>query len=163
MAANKDLEDKLQEMNAASDKSVVDLKERIQVLEKELHNANELLSSSKLRGLFFLRLLTCFQLIGGVSHASACTLGTYCNLFSNIWSENPTSVVTCSAYTQIVCLIDSATHNVAFLNKVRVSCTFWPGPVSSTSLLNEEQLTTLSPTAAAASKIKPGMKLTEVD
>lgn len=58
---------------------------------------------------------------------------------------------------------DSATHNVAFLNKVKVSCTFWPGPVSSTSLLNEEQLTTLSPTAAAASKIKPGMKLTEVD
>lgn len=84
MAANKDLEDKLQEMNAASDKSVVDLKERIQILEKELHNANELLSSSKLRGLFFLRLLTCFQLIGGMSHASACTLGTYCNLFSNI-------------------------------------------------------------------------------
>lgn len=59
MAANKDLEDKLQEMNAASDKSVVDLKERIQVLEKELNNANELLSSSKLRGLFFLNLLAC--------------------------------------------------------------------------------------------------------
>lgn len=57
MAANKDLEDKLQEMNAASDKGVVDLKERIQALEKELHNANELLSSSKLRGLFFLRRL----------------------------------------------------------------------------------------------------------
>lgn len=49
--ANKALEDKLQEMNGATDKSVVELKERIQVLEKELDNANELLSSSKLRGL----------------------------------------------------------------------------------------------------------------
>lgn len=37
------------------------------------------------------------------------------------------------------------------------------GPVSSTSVLTEEQLTTMSPTAAAVSKIKPGMKLTEVD
>lgn len=61
MTANKDLEDKLQEMNAASDKSVVDLKERIQVLEKELHNANELLSSSKLRGLFFLTPVNMFS------------------------------------------------------------------------------------------------------
>lgn len=49
--ANKALEDKVQEMNGATDKSVVELKERIQVLEKELDNANELLSSSKLRGL----------------------------------------------------------------------------------------------------------------
>lgn len=101
MAANKDLEDKLQEMNAASDKSVVDLKERIQVLEKELHNANELLSSSKLRGLFFFRLLTCFQLIGGMSHASACTLGTYCNLFSNILSEKKCCYLQC-IYTDFV-------------------------------------------------------------
>lgn len=68
MAANKDLEDKLQEINAASDKNVVDLKERIQVLEKELHNANELLSSSKLRGLFFLSVLTSFQLFGFLSY-----------------------------------------------------------------------------------------------
>lgn len=63
MAANKDLEDKLQEMNAASDKSVIDLEERIQVLEKELHNANELLSSSKLRGLFFLMPVNMFSVI----------------------------------------------------------------------------------------------------
>lgn len=31
-----------------------------------------------------------------------------------------------------------------------------------TSVLTEEQLTTMSPTAAAVSKIKPNMKLTEV-
>lgn len=55
--ANKALEEKLQEMNCNADKNVTDLKERIQVLEKELDNANELLSSSKLRGLFFLYLL----------------------------------------------------------------------------------------------------------
>ncbi len=48
--ANKALEEKLQEMNGATDKSVAELKERIQGLEKELENANELLSSSKLRG-----------------------------------------------------------------------------------------------------------------
>ncbi|XP_036970596.1 translocated promoter region b, nuclear basket protein isoform X1 [Acanthopagrus latus] len=82
--ANKALEEKVQEMNGATDKSVAELKERIQVLEKELDNANELLSSSKLRG-----------------------------------------------------------------------------PVS-TSVLTEEQMTTMSPTAAAVSKIKPGMKLTEL-
>lgn len=51
VAANKALEEKMQEMNGATDKSVALLKERIQVLEKELDNANELLSSSKLRGL----------------------------------------------------------------------------------------------------------------
>lgn len=39
-------------MNGATDKSVAELKERIQSLEKELENANELLSSSKLRGVF---------------------------------------------------------------------------------------------------------------
>ena len=49
--ANKALEENLQEMNGATDKSVAELKERIQGLEKELDNANELLSSSKLRGL----------------------------------------------------------------------------------------------------------------
>uniref|UniRef100_A0A669CM39 Nucleoprotein TPR n=1 Tax=Oreochromis niloticus TaxID=8128 RepID=A0A669CM39_ORENI len=76
--ANKALEDKLQEMNGVTDKTVGELKDRIQGLEKELDNANELLSSSKLRG----------QL--------------------------------------------------------------------------EEQMTTMSPTAAAVSKIKPGMKLTEL-
>uniref|UniRef100_A0A8C3AJ24 Nucleoprotein TPR n=1 Tax=Cyclopterus lumpus TaxID=8103 RepID=A0A8C3AJ24_CYCLU len=76
--ANKALEETLQEMNGATDKSVAELKERIQSLEKELDNANELLSSSKLRGLF------------------------------------------------------------------------------------EEQMTTMSPTAATVSKIKPGMKLTEL-
>lgn len=43
----------MQEMNCNSDKNVTALKERVQVLEKELDNANELLSSSKLRGLFF--------------------------------------------------------------------------------------------------------------
>lgn len=51
--ANKALEEKMQEMNCNSDKNVTALKERVQVLEKELDNANELLSSSKLRGLFF--------------------------------------------------------------------------------------------------------------
>lgn len=50
-SANKALEEKVQDMNGATDKSVAELKERIQVLEKELDNANELLSSSKLRGL----------------------------------------------------------------------------------------------------------------
>ncbi|XP_039891459.1 translocated promoter region b, nuclear basket protein [Simochromis diagramma] len=83
--ANKALEDKLQEMNGVTDKTVGELKDRIQGLEKELDNANELLSSSKLRG-----------------------------------------------------------------------------PVASTSILTEEQMTTMSPTAAAISKIKPGMKLTEL-
>ena len=66
-SANKALEEKVQEMNGATDKSVAELKERIQVLEKELDNANELLSSSKLRGLLdwflsslhFLTLWTC--------------------------------------------------------------------------------------------------------
>lgn len=37
-------------MNGATDKNVAELKERIQALEKELDNANELLSSSKFRG-----------------------------------------------------------------------------------------------------------------
>lgn len=49
----------MQEMNCNSDKNVTALKERVQVLEKELDNANELLSSSKLRGLFFPLLLVC--------------------------------------------------------------------------------------------------------
>ncbi|XP_040895919.1 translocated promoter region b, nuclear basket protein isoform X2 [Toxotes jaculatrix] len=83
--ANKALEERLQEMNGATDKTVAELRERIQGLEKELDNANELLSSSKLRG-----------------------------------------------------------------------------PVGSISVLTEEQMTTMSPTAAAVSKIKPGMKLTEL-
>ncbi|XP_069009311.1 translocated promoter region b, nuclear basket protein isoform X2 [Embiotoca jacksoni] len=83
--ANKALEDKLQEMNGATDKSVGELKDRIQSLERELDNANELLSSSKLRG-----------------------------------------------------------------------------PLGTTAVLTEEQMTTMSPTAAAVSKIKPGMKLTEL-
>ncbi|XP_017275998.1 translocated promoter region b, nuclear basket protein [Kryptolebias marmoratus] len=82
--ANKVLEEKLQEMNGASDKTVSELKDRIQSLEKELDNANELLSSSKLRG-----------------------------------------------------------------------------PVGA-AVLSEEQMTTMSPTAATVSKIKPGMKLTEL-
>uniref|UniRef100_A0A665W9I2 Nucleoprotein TPR n=1 Tax=Echeneis naucrates TaxID=173247 RepID=A0A665W9I2_ECHNA len=69
-------------MDAGEDKTVTELKEKIQGLEKELDNANELLSSSKLRG--------------------------------------------------------------------------------TTSVLTEEQMTTMSPTAAAVSKIKPGMKLTEL-
>uniref|UniRef100_A0A7N8Y5C6 Nucleoprotein TPR n=1 Tax=Mastacembelus armatus TaxID=205130 RepID=A0A7N8Y5C6_9TELE len=80
--ANKVLEERLQEMNGATDKTVAELKERIQGLEKELDNANELLSSSKLRG------------------------------------------------------------HLSF-------------PVF-------EQMTTMSPTAAAVSKITPGMKLTEL-
>ena len=36
-----------------------------------------------------------------------------------------------------------------------------PGPLGSSSLLSE-QITTMSPTAAAVAKIRPGMKLTEV-
>ncbi|XP_041861765.1 translocated promoter region b, nuclear basket protein [Melanotaenia boesemani] len=82
--ANKVLEEKLQEINGATEKSVNELNDRIKSLEKELDNANELLSSSKLRG-----------------------------------------------------------------------------PIGA-SVLTEEQLTTMSPTAAAVSKIKPGMKLTEL-
>ncbi|RVE73521.1 hypothetical protein OJAV_G00032140 [Oryzias javanicus] len=82
--ANKALEEKVQEMNVATDKTVNHLKEKIQSLEKELDNANELLSSSKLRG------------------------------------------------------------------------------SGDTSVLTQEQLTTMSPTAAAVSKIKPNMKLTEL-
>ncbi|XP_028258741.1 translocated promoter region b, nuclear basket protein [Parambassis ranga] len=83
--ANKALEEKVQEMNGATDKNVSDLKDRIQSLEKELDNANDLLSSSKFRG-----------------------------------------------------------------------------PFGGTSVLTEEQMTTMSPTAAAVSKIKPNMKLTEL-
>lgn len=49
----------MQEMNSNSDKNVTELKERVQVLEKELDNANELLSSLKLRGLFLILLLVC--------------------------------------------------------------------------------------------------------
>ncbi|XP_015241685.1 PREDICTED: nucleoprotein TPR-like isoform X4 [Cyprinodon variegatus] len=82
--ANKVLEEKLQEINGVSEKSVNELKERIQGLEKELDNANDLLSSSKLRGP-----------AGG-------------------------------------------------------------------DILAEDQLTTMSATAAAVSKIKPSMKLTEL-
>lgn len=48
--ANKALEEKLQERSGATDKTVAELKERIKGLEKELDNANDLLSSSKLRG-----------------------------------------------------------------------------------------------------------------
>ncbi|XP_069377798.1 translocated promoter region b, nuclear basket protein isoform X6 [Paralichthys olivaceus] len=83
--ANKVLEEKLQESNGATDKTVAELNERIQSLEKELENANDLLSSSKLRG-----------------------------------------------------------------------------PIGTSSVLTEERMTTMSPTAAAVSKIKPGMKLTEL-
>ncbi|XP_019730825.1 translocated promoter region b, nuclear basket protein isoform X4 [Hippocampus comes] len=83
--ANKALEENLQVANAASDQTVAELKERIQALEKELDNANELLSYSKLRG-----------------------------------------------------------------------------PVGTASVHTEAQMTTVSPTAAAVSKIKPEMKLTEL-
>ncbi|XP_061634910.1 translocated promoter region b, nuclear basket protein isoform X1 [Phyllopteryx taeniolatus] len=83
--ANKALEENLQVASAASDKTVVELKQRIEVLEKELDNANELLSNSKLRG-----------------------------------------------------------------------------PLGTTSLLTDAQMMTVSPTAAAVAKIKPGMKLTEL-
>ncbi|XP_029003449.1 translocated promoter region b, nuclear basket protein isoform X2 [Betta splendens] len=83
--ANKALEENLQETNGATETTVAKLKEKIQCLEKELDNANELLSSSKLRG-----------------------------------------------------------------------------PVGITSILTEEQMTTMSPTAVAVSKIKPDMKLTEL-
>ncbi|XP_056271230.1 translocated promoter region b, nuclear basket protein isoform X2 [Pseudoliparis swirei] len=83
--ANKALEETLQEMNGATDQSVAELKERVRALEKELDDANELLSSAKLRG-----------------------------------------------------------------------------PLGITSLIAEEQMTTMSPTAATVSKIKPGMKLTEL-
>ncbi|XP_060934177.1 translocated promoter region b, nuclear basket protein [Limanda limanda] len=83
--ANKVLEEKLQESSGATDKAVAELNERIQSLEKELDNANDLLSSSKLRG-----------------------------------------------------------------------------PLGTSSMLTEEQMTTMSPTAATVSKIKPGVKLTEL-
>uniref|UniRef100_A0AAQ6A432 Nucleoprotein TPR n=1 Tax=Amphiprion ocellaris TaxID=80972 RepID=A0AAQ6A432_AMPOC len=82
--ANKALEEKCQKMNGATDTTVGELKDRIQSLERELDNANKLLSSSKLRG-----------------------------------------------------------------------------PVGTAAVLTEEQMT-MSPTAAAVSKIKPGMKLTEL-
>lgn len=64
--ANKALEDKVQEMNGATDQSVAELKERIQVLEKELDNANELLSSSKLRGLLFVFVFMALVYIAGI-------------------------------------------------------------------------------------------------
>ncbi|KAM3875994.1 translocated promoter region b, nuclear basket protein [Diretmus argenteus] len=83
--ANKALEEKLQDMNGAKEKDAAELRERIRCLEKELDNANELLSDSKHRG-----------------------------------------------------------------------------PAGAASLLSEEQMTTMSPTAAAVAKIKPGMKLTEL-
>uniref|UniRef100_A0A6Q2X7L1 Nucleoprotein TPR n=1 Tax=Esox lucius TaxID=8010 RepID=A0A6Q2X7L1_ESOLU len=38
----------------------------------------------------------------------------------------------------------------------------FPGPVGAASLLSNETMTTMSPTAAAVAKIKPGMKLTEL-
>uniref|UniRef100_A0A8C5I1Y1 Nucleoprotein TPR n=1 Tax=Gouania willdenowi TaxID=441366 RepID=A0A8C5I1Y1_GOUWI len=82
--ANNALEEKLQDMNGAADKNIEELKARIKSLERELDNANDLLSSSKLRG-----------------------------------------------------------------------------PVGS-SLMAEADMTTMSPTAAAVSKIKPEMKLTEL-
>ena len=50
MSANKAQEQKLQEMNEARDVMVAELQQRIQSLEKELDNANELLSDSKQRG-----------------------------------------------------------------------------------------------------------------
>uniref|UniRef100_A0A673VWM8 Nucleoprotein TPR n=1 Tax=Salmo trutta TaxID=8032 RepID=A0A673VWM8_SALTR len=81
--ANKALEVKLQEMDACRIKEAAELKESISSLEKELDNANELLSDTKLRG--------------------------------------------------------------------------------AASVLSEETITTMSPTAAAVAKIvKPGMKLTEL-
>uniref|UniRef100_A0A8C5I1V1 Nucleoprotein TPR n=1 Tax=Gouania willdenowi TaxID=441366 RepID=A0A8C5I1V1_GOUWI len=48
--ANNALEEKLQDMNGAADKNIEELKARIKSLERELDNANDLLSSSKLRG-----------------------------------------------------------------------------------------------------------------
>uniref|UniRef100_A0A672ZI65 Nucleoprotein TPR n=1 Tax=Sphaeramia orbicularis TaxID=375764 RepID=A0A672ZI65_9TELE len=82
-------EEKLQEMNGSTDKTVVELKERIQGLEKELDNANDCI----------------------LHHGHQCF------------------------YEMItVCVMSS------YL----------------------EQMTTMSPTAAAVSKIKPGMKLTEL-
>ncbi|CAL1594449.1 unnamed protein product [Knipowitschia caucasica] len=48
--ANKVLEEKVAEMNADTDKATAELRLRIQGLEKELDNANELLASSNLRG-----------------------------------------------------------------------------------------------------------------
>lgn len=71
-AANKALEEKVQEINGATDKTVSELKERIQSLEKELDNANDLLSSSKLRGQS-----SCFCL---------CDAGLNCGRFNtNTW------------------------------------------------------------------------------
>ena len=50
MSANQAQEQKLQEMNEARDVALAELQQRIQSLEKELDNANELLSDSKHRG-----------------------------------------------------------------------------------------------------------------
>ncbi|XP_062412025.1 translocated promoter region b, nuclear basket protein [Sardina pilchardus] len=83
--ANKASEARLEEMDGQRAKTEEKLKERIAELEKELENANELLSDGKHRG-----------------------------------------------------------------------------SVAVVSALTEEQLTTMSPTAAAISKIRPGMKLTEI-
>lgn len=47
-------------MNSDTDKTVAELKERIRGLEKELDNANDLLSSSKRRGLLIVVLLLSF-------------------------------------------------------------------------------------------------------
>ncbi|XP_043074929.1 LOW QUALITY PROTEIN: translocated promoter region b, nuclear basket protein [Puntigrus tetrazona] len=80
--AHKALEVKITELESCKDKEIVELKEKISSQEKELDNANELLSDAKHRG--------------------------------------------------------------------------------TASILSEEQVTTMSPTAAAVAKIKPGMKLTEI-
>ncbi|KAJ7986463.1 hypothetical protein DPEC_G00340150 [Dallia pectoralis] len=88
--ANKALEVQIQEKDGCQEKEVARLKERISGLEKELDNANELLSDAKHRG-----------------QAS--------------------------------------------------------GPAGAASLLSNEPVTTMSPTAAAVAKIvKPGMKLSEL-
>uniref|UniRef100_A0A3P9HHM3 Nucleoprotein TPR n=1 Tax=Oryzias latipes TaxID=8090 RepID=A0A3P9HHM3_ORYLA len=72
--ANKALEERVQEINIATDKTVNELKEKIQSLEKELDNANELLSNSKLRGAGNRSVLTEEQLITMSPTAAATTI-----------------------------------------------------------------------------------------
>ena len=50
MSANQAQEQQLQEVKEARDGALAELQQRIQSLEKELDNANELLSDSKQRG-----------------------------------------------------------------------------------------------------------------
>lgn len=107
-AAHKAMEMKLAAAESCKQKEVAELKERIAVLEKELDNANDLLSDTTRRG----------------QQRS-------------------------SAYIQQVCMSSN-------------SCFMLTAGTISAPVLPDDQLSTMSPTAAAVTKIRPGMKLTEV-